>query len=410
MLTELADEREGKITLTPRLYTRTSRRLRGATGIEQDLKRFINGSSGRFISSDLQDRKIQDPHLAEHEDQATLLGNAADMGKISDGTMDGERWCTGRRASSSDQFREEQSDVYVSVLDPVGEPAFKPSQLKPLPRWMNLLPNNVHRGRGQKIDVFFKYDSQQQPKAELSTTEDEDADSIGSSGDSRCSPIALVDIPNLRGGGRITLPLNRPERSRHQWERKAVFFESTYTADGNGGQQCPQALEPAADALYSVPLDPASNHSQLARRRTPYPQDFPGLSTLRGDASASVRQRKNFDIIEEAAHEPCCPLGLQLRQRTNSHDEQPSYARRETQTYSERFTPSIPAPSEYLDRNELRWPRPEKHRPTAGKGAIKPGSPRSEMGEEQNRAKSIRNKRKNKFTIHKRRNLPQSGK
>jgi len=58
MLTELADEREGEITLTHRLSTRTSRRLRDATGIEQDLKRYINGSSGRLVSSDLQDKNF----------------------------------------------------------------------------------------------------------------------------------------------------------------------------------------------------------------------------------------------------------------------------------------------------------------------------------------------------------------
>ncbi|KAF7880886.1 uncharacterized protein EAF02_006777 [Botrytis sinoallii] len=38
------------------------------------------------------------------------------------------------------------SDIYVSIYDPAGQ-AFVPSKTKPLPKWMSLLPNNVHRER-----------------------------------------------------------------------------------------------------------------------------------------------------------------------------------------------------------------------------------------------------------------------
>ncbi|KAI9645953.1 hypothetical protein NHQ30_005390 [Ciborinia camelliae] len=43
------------------------------------------------------------------------------------------------------------SDVYVSIYDPAGR-AFVPSKTKPLPKWMSLLPNNVHRERGDSRD------------------------------------------------------------------------------------------------------------------------------------------------------------------------------------------------------------------------------------------------------------------
>lgn len=36
------------------------------------------------------------------------------------------------------------SSIYVSIYDPTGQ-AFVPSKTKPLPKWMSLLPNNVHR-------------------------------------------------------------------------------------------------------------------------------------------------------------------------------------------------------------------------------------------------------------------------
>ncbi|KAK6601780.1 hypothetical protein H4I96_07121 [Botrytis cinerea] len=38
------------------------------------------------------------------------------------------------------------SDIYVSICDPAGR-AFVPGKIKPLPKWMSLLPNNVHRER-----------------------------------------------------------------------------------------------------------------------------------------------------------------------------------------------------------------------------------------------------------------------
>lgn len=46
----LTEERKGEVTLTRRCLTKNPRRLRGVTGIEQDLKRYINGSSGRLVS------------------------------------------------------------------------------------------------------------------------------------------------------------------------------------------------------------------------------------------------------------------------------------------------------------------------------------------------------------------------
>ena len=318
------------------------------------------------------------------------------MGMIPDGAMDGKTWHIGRSATSSDQFQEtEQSDVYVSVLNPVGEPAFKPSKFKPLPGWMNLLPNNVHRGRGQEMDSFLERNSHLQLKAEA-LIKDEDSDSIESSGGSRGSPIALVDIPNLRGGGRTKFPLSSPEDSRQQWESRAVSFEPSYTGDDKGDHPCHRALEAAA--VYSAPSEYDSFHSRLPRRSTPYPQDFPRLSTLRKEANASVPQRRSSDIAEETASEPCCELGLQLQQRPNMQEDQLLHVRRQAQIPSERFMPSLSISSENLDKNQLRSPGSEKNRRTAGNEEPKLGRRRRERVREQNRAKSIRNRRNNEIT------------
>ncbi|KAE9379242.1 hypothetical protein N431DRAFT_364272, partial [Stipitochalara longipes BDJ] len=331
MLTELAEEREGEITLTRGLYTRSSRRLRGATGIEQDLKRYINGSSGRYTND-----------LLNSGDPSSLLENAADMGKISDGTIDEKQWHSDRIVTSSDhsQETEEQSDVYVSVLDPVGEPAFKPSKFKPLPSWMNLLPNNVHRERGQKDSIFLKYKSEHQAKMDLSM-ENKESGSNQSSEDSRGSPVALVDIPNFRGGREETLSLRNPEKSRKQRERRAVSYETTYVADNNRVYRCPRAFEAAADAANSAPSDYLSYDPQPLRRRNVYPLDFPRFSTLRKDANADFRQGKSPDVAEEPTTKPCCELGSRLQQRHNVHEDRLLRRRRERQASSQRLSLSL---------------------------------------------------------------------
>ena len=59
---------------------------------------------------------------------------AADYG--SDHSED-ELTYTGQDAEPS------KSDVYVSVFDPIGDPAFKPSKTKPLPKWMSRLPSSI---------------------------------------------------------------------------------------------------------------------------------------------------------------------------------------------------------------------------------------------------------------------------
>lgn len=89
-----------------------------------------------------------------------MLEDAADMPSQSSGTTTGVH----SRGESESNPRPEvkqiddmqpvshqeplgRPDAYVSLFDPVDEPAFKPSKTKPLPKWMNLLPSNVYRER-----------------------------------------------------------------------------------------------------------------------------------------------------------------------------------------------------------------------------------------------------------------------
>jgi len=77
-----------------------------------------------------------------------LVHHAAYMGISEDGSND-EPPCHSDTELSEfgPSDPETRPEIYVSIFDPVGEPAFQPSKTKPLPKWMRLLPNNVQKQR-----------------------------------------------------------------------------------------------------------------------------------------------------------------------------------------------------------------------------------------------------------------------
>ncbi|RAL59297.1 hypothetical protein DID88_006902 [Monilinia fructigena] len=85
------------------------------------------------------------------QEEIALLKDVAKMGASDDGNpndsthshSDTEPADFGQSEPSSSPS---PSDIYVSIYDPAGG-AFVPSKTKPLPKWMALLPNNVHRER-----------------------------------------------------------------------------------------------------------------------------------------------------------------------------------------------------------------------------------------------------------------------
>ncbi|KAG4431604.1 hypothetical protein IFR05_012917 [Cadophora sp. M221] len=119
------------------------RKIREANQTEEGVRRVSHCRSKCHMS--------EPPNV---EDMTPLLENAADMGISEDGSMDNrhshsdtEMYDLGNRNTSANR---DAAVVYVSVLDPIGEPAFRPSRTKPLPKWMNLLPSNVHRERERR--------------------------------------------------------------------------------------------------------------------------------------------------------------------------------------------------------------------------------------------------------------------
>ncbi|KAI1000617.1 hypothetical protein K3495_g7578 [Podosphaera aphanis] len=46
-----------------------------------------------------------------------------------------------------------KTNIYLSIFDPLGEPAFVPSKTKPLPKWMQLLPMTVYNDRERRAQA-----------------------------------------------------------------------------------------------------------------------------------------------------------------------------------------------------------------------------------------------------------------
>lgn len=174
-LNRLDQESKGKSTEPALVTSRSplgSRRLRGsrASEIERDLKLYID--SGSTDSNTRESATRNFPLMMTDgarssgdlysEDKASLLGNAAQMPGMSEGDFvnDAQIEYHNHSDNESAEFGQEQQplgldddgsqDIYVSIFDPIGEPALRPSKTKPLPKWMRLLPNNVHKEREQQ--------------------------------------------------------------------------------------------------------------------------------------------------------------------------------------------------------------------------------------------------------------------
>ncbi|TGO57039.1 hypothetical protein BCON_0070g00110 [Botryotinia convoluta] len=109
-------------------------------------------------SSTINERKIRNiiRDSSTPQEEVALLSDAAKMGVSEDGNPDDSthshsdtepaHFGQADPSTSSSSISSPPSDIYVSIYDPVGR-AFVPSKTKPLPKWMSLLPNNVHRER-----------------------------------------------------------------------------------------------------------------------------------------------------------------------------------------------------------------------------------------------------------------------
>jgi hypothetical protein len=325
---------------------------------------------------------------------SSLLDNAADMGEMADGSMDNEHQHSERTRTNSDLSQGAgQTGAYVSVFNPVGEPAFRPGKFKPLPSWMNLLPNNVQRGRAQKSNAALEHSCQHLPER-WPSIEDKEPDSSDGSEDFPRSPIALVDIPSLRGGGKATLPMNNGDKSRKQRAKRTILFETRYGADDtndNEGHQCSRRVH-TPDSVHSTPPEYPSHHPPPPRRRTPYPQDLLRVSTFQKDSNACFLQSTSSAIADESVDEPCCELGSQLQERKNVLEDKLLPKRSDGRASPQGFSLS----SESLDKYQQKSRGAEKKKNTATRAEPTVDKSKKEKRGKQKMAKGIKGNAKNK--------------
>jgi hypothetical protein len=302
-----------------------------------------------------------------HEDLSSLLDNAADMG-ILGGSMDNKQYHSDRTMTNSDQSQqeEERPDAYVSVFDPVGEPAFKPSKTKPLPRWMNLLPNNVRREREQRPKLSLEHESLDSPEFEA-PIEDKGVDPSDGSEDFPGSLIAL-DIPCLRGGGKAsgtsTFPVSMSDKSsKPRKHNRNISFDSALTIDNtnsNDDHRCCRRAQ-TTSSVYLTPPEYPSYHPPPPRQRTPYPQDVSRLSSHQQEINSYFHQSESSTVVKEPIEEPCCELGAHLQSQKNIKEGKFFIEGRVGHT-PPRGSFAFPTSSEDLNKYQSRSSRADKQK------------------------------------------------
>ncbi|PQE33120.1 hypothetical protein CJF32_00007716 [Rutstroemia sp. NJR-2017a WRK4] len=271
------------------------------------------------------------------QEEFPLLNDAADMGLSEDSNADeDEHSHSDREAADFGQEEAEASnlDVYVSIFDPTG-PAFVPSKTKPLPKWMALLPNNVHRERDQQRKASIAESRGTYPTAFAGLQIDHTEDCVGGH-TFATSCLAAEEItpkptrkPSAAGGltpgrsrltsfsdmtddaTRLPLTLDAPSpagftRRNRSSRPRSVSIEVGASKEHSHGHSAyrrhrrSNTIEPASAQIDSQDYP----HKELYERQpTPYPRTNPlDSKVVSTDAAQILGSRKSS----------CCELGASL--------------------------------------------------------------------------------------------------
>jgi hypothetical protein len=231
------------------------------------------------------------------DDQSPLLDNAVDMGMADDGRTDGfHRWTyMDMSGSSGSQPKEIQLDIYGLVFGSLGEPEFKPSNSKPSPTWMQLLPNNVHREREQQNEVG---------EQSLSLLKNEQSHRVANP-----TLQGVWGLGFTRSPEPITLmsPTLETKLSQTDIAVKLKTRPTIETASEITNKQKLGAVgrSQAMESVYSKPSKSPSSLSLPARQGTPFPRAL----MARDETSSYFSLRKGTVDVIEPAQDPCCQLG-----------------------------------------------------------------------------------------------------
>ncbi|ESZ98061.1 hypothetical protein SBOR_1592 [Sclerotinia borealis F-4128] len=144
------------------------------------------------------------------QEEIALLSDAAKMGVSEDGNPDDSTHshsdtepadlgpAAEASTSSTSPSASSPSNIYVSIYDPAGR-AFIPSKTKPLPKWMSLLPTNVHRDREESRGDFRQRKAG--PVVSRAALPDAYADGASSSHSDDCAGVHGPSTPCVTEGG-----------------------------------------------------------------------------------------------------------------------------------------------------------------------------------------------------------------
>lgn len=217
------------------------------------------------------------------------------MGISEDGNADDENDRSENETTDFSQTKEDsQANIYVSVLDPIGSQAFKLSKTKPLPKWMSLLPNNVHRERSERQKAKS---SEMYPH----THEMERLDGRSTSVAAYCPPEINEEDPSAPPPTETTpkvfstaptaAPINVPGTS------KATRKDSV-TSSTDPGRKCVIGDVVHRQSIY-IPHDSGSKPT-----RTPYPARRPSMP--RSETTSYFSHGFPKYHIPDPAEDPFC--------------------------------------------------------------------------------------------------------
>jgi hypothetical protein len=281
------------------------------------------------------------------------------LGISEDGNADEEHDHSDNEMIDFGQTNEESPPtVYVSVLDPLGEPAFKPSKTKPLPKWMSLLPNNVYLEREQE-----RLATASEAFAHSHEIETLDGRSIFVD-DCRCSekineetptPSPNETTPRLLSRSSampVVVPLEVSDDSKSLCKSRVTISidqkrEHAYRSLGHRDYRESKATETTYNEY--APRQPST------RKKSPYPSRR-RPSMTRSETTSYSSHGQTINYIPEEVEDSCCLLGANLQTPGSSPDSSPEETPSRISSIgyislpSERHSPFVVHSSEYLDR------------------------------------------------------------
>ena len=268
------------------------------------------------------------------------------MGVSEDGNADDENDHSNNESTGFHQTKEDSPNIYVSVLDPVGEPAFKPSKTKPLPKWLSLLPNNVHRERRQ-----WRKESTSEPSPH--SHEMERFDGRSTSSVDCCPSDNDIDDPSAPSPTETT-PQDLSRASIEPTPALIGVPDSSKAArKGRVNISADQEREyefADGDDRESAYINPPEHTSRpLTKGKPPYPPPRPSMPRRRKPSYDFSHLLPQY-IIPDTDEDSCSAVGADLETAEPSRETPPSNVRH-ANLQSDNSSPHLVVQSsEYLER------------------------------------------------------------